>query len=69
MEELGRAFEQARVGHLHQAGFDEPDTEPTGHDLGEMTREELYKMAKDADIPGRSAMNKDQLSQALRTNG
>ena len=30
------------------------------------TRDQLYEMAKQADIPGRSTMTKDKLAQALR---
>jgi hypothetical protein len=29
------------------------------------TRDELYEQAKDADIPGRSTMTKDELAAAL----
>ena len=36
-----------------------------GGELGELTKEELYKKAQEADIPGRSEMNKDQLIEAL----
>ena len=32
----------------------------------QMTREELYKLAKERDIPGRSKMTKKQLVAALR---
>lgn len=32
----------------------------------ERTRDELYNLAKDRDIEGRSRMNKDELMQALR---
>jgi hypothetical protein len=34
--------------------------------LDDKTRDELYAMAKDAEIPGRSTMKKDELKQALR---
>ena len=34
--------------------------------LTDATRDELYALAKQADIAGRSKMNKDQLVQALR---
>jgi hypothetical protein len=34
--------------------------------LEERTRDELYNLARDMDITGRSAMNKDQLIQAIR---
>lgn len=35
-------------------------------DLTDATKQELYDRAKEADIPGRSKMNKDELAQALR---
>jgi hypothetical protein len=34
--------------------------------LDELTKEELYRRAQDADIPGRSEMSKDELVRALR---
>jgi hemerythrin-like domain-containing protein len=34
-------------------------------DLTDATKQELYDRAKEADIPGRSKMNKDELAQAL----
>ena len=34
--------------------------------LDKMTKDELYKRAQDADIPGRSEMSKDELVAALR---
>lgn len=34
-------------------------------ELADATRAELYEKAKEADIPGRSSMNKDDLIEAL----
>jgi hypothetical protein len=34
--------------------------------LDELTKEELYRRAQDADIPGRSEMSKDELLRALQ---
>jgi len=34
--------------------------------LARMTKAELYEKAKDADVPGRSTMTKDELAEALR---
>ena len=36
------------------------------HALEDLTKEELYARAQEADIPGRSAMSKEQLADALR---
>ena len=36
----------------------------SGSDV-DLTRDELYEKAKEADIPGRSSMNKDELASAL----
>jgi hemerythrin superfamily protein len=69
LERLGDAFDNARTELLRQAGYDAPDTAgmstPGNGDLTDATRDELYEMAKQADIAGRSSMNKDQLAQAL----
>ena len=36
-----------------------------GDDLGELSRDELYERAQEADVPGRSSMSKDELVEAL----
>ena len=36
-----------------------------GDDLAELSREQLYERAQDADVPGRSSMSKDELVDAL----
>jgi hemerythrin superfamily protein len=68
LEQLGQAFEQTRVEELRKAGVDESAAAYAKgrDDLNEATRDELYEKAKDADISGRSTMNKDELAQALR---
>jgi hemerythrin superfamily protein len=71
LERLGEAFTQVRIDELRKAGFDEAPEHAAAYgkgraDLAEATRDDLYEMAKDADVSGRSAMNKDELSQALR---
>lgn len=68
LQQLGEAFSQARAEQLRETGLAEPGTggAQEGDDLAEATRDELYDMAKQADIPGRSAMNKNELAQALR---
>ncbi len=38
-------------------------------DLLDLTKEELYERAKEADIPGRSNMSKEELAQALQQAG
>ncbi len=55
LEELGAAFEDRRRQLLAASGIDE-----------NATRTELYEQAKQADIPGRSSMSKEELSRALR---
>jgi DNA end-binding protein Ku len=35
-------------------------------DLRERTRDELYEMARDLDVPGRSKMTKDELVAAVK---
>jgi hypothetical protein len=44
---------------------------PTGkpRSLDDMTKDELYARAQEAEIPGRSEMSKEQLVAALRANG
>jgi hypothetical protein len=46
-------------------------SEPADGDrrLEDMTKEELYAAAQEADIPGRSEMSKEQLVEALRSRG
>ena len=34
--------------------------------LARMTKAELYEKAREADLPGRSTMTKDELAEALR---
>jgi hemerythrin superfamily protein len=66
LRRLGTQFEQARAKHLKAAGYGADAPADDGAELAEATREELYEMAKQADIPGRSAMRKDELAEALR---
>lgn len=35
-------------------------------ELDGLSKEELYRLAKEADIPGRSDMSRDELAEALR---
>jgi hemerythrin superfamily protein len=67
---LGAEFEEVRVALLREAGIDEEPTATGGDggagDLADATRDELYEKAKEADIPGRSGMKKDELAEALR---
>jgi hemerythrin-like domain-containing protein len=74
LESLGEAFSRVRADALREAGFAEepapaPSTSSPTDELEEATRDELYDMAKEADIPGRSNMNKEQLTDALREQG
>jgi hemerythrin superfamily protein len=74
LERLGEAFTEVRIDELRRAGFDQEDQHAAAYDRGradhaDATRDDLYEMARDADIPGRSSMNKDDLGQALRRQG
>ena len=60
LEELGERFEEQRVELLSDHGYD------SGAVTSDETKAELYEHAKEADIPGRSSMNKDELARALR---
>ena len=73
--ELGAAFEKVRGELLTQPASTialevvaETGTAPAAatSDPADATRDELYERAKEADIPGRSAMTKQELADALR---
>jgi hypothetical protein len=72
LERLGAAFARVRAEALEQLGF-AAEAAPAGStatdDLGDATRDDLYEMAKEADVPGRSNMNKEELTEALREQG
>jgi hemerythrin-like domain-containing protein len=76
--ELGREFEERRLEVLKEHGISDQavgaggaaaqvaSAEAAGRsDVADMTRDELYEKAKEADIPGRSQMTKEQLAEAL----
>ena len=44
-------------------------TTRSDHDLESLTRQELYELARDADIAGRSRMDRDELIDALQSSG
>jgi hemerythrin superfamily protein len=44
---------------------DELEAQVTSGRTGTITKQELYEEAKEADIPGRSSMSKDELAEAL----
>jgi rubrerythrin len=51
------------------AGADEPVADDAVADIGDLaslTKSELYERAQELDIPGRSAMNKEELADAVR---
>jgi hemerythrin superfamily protein len=58
---LGEAFERVRAELLGQPVT--ADAQPAA--VADATRDELYDMAKQADIAGRSNMNKQELAEAL----
>jgi hypothetical protein len=69
---LGEAFDRVRASALRAAGVEDvqvPAGPAPAEDLGDATRDELYELAKEAEIPGRSSMNKEELTEALREQG
>jgi hemerythrin superfamily protein len=69
LDQLGAAFERARLDELSTSGYEQQtpgSTELDTDHLAEATRDELYEKAKKADVPGRSHMTKDDLINALR---
>ena len=60
---------------MRAKGMDPSATPATGtpavsaDELVDLTRDELYAKAQELDISGRSDMNKDQLIEAIRSNG
>lgn len=65
LNELGAIFEEIRLREL--AGTEYADEGTGGPETsGEASRADLYERARDADISGRSKMNKDELAQALQ---
>jgi hypothetical protein len=62
---------RSRVAALASAATNHRDLSNLGraertHSLEDLTKEQLYARAQDADIPGRSDMSKDELIAALR---
>jgi hemerythrin superfamily protein len=69
LQQLGAAFEEIRTKELRIAGIDPTGTADTGSDGADASRAELYEQAKEAGIPGRSSMTKEELAQALHEQG
>lgn len=59
LTELGAAFEERRMEVLKEHGIG-------AEGVDELSRDELYEKAKEADVPGRSSMTKEELAQALQ---
>jgi hemerythrin superfamily protein len=79
LTELGRAFEERRLEILASHGITDEAVGSGGAvaqlamgaragraDVDELTRDELYEKAKEADVPGRSQMSKEELAEAVR---
>jgi len=64
LEELGRAFEERRGKELRAY-----ESKVGGSTREDMTKEQLYEQAREADIPGRSTMSKDELAERLTEEG
>jgi hypothetical protein len=70
---LGAALEKASKHRQRLPGVGNPGTRSPSDDsparprrLEDLTKEELYARAQEADVPGRSEMSKEQLVEALR---
>jgi DNA end-binding protein Ku len=64
MAALRESLERARSGE----GFDrdaDGGGDGDGGDLADLSRDELYERAQEADVPGRSSMSRDELVKAL----
>jgi DNA end-binding protein Ku len=61
MEALKASVEASKSGKRPTAA----KREPSGEDLHDLSRDELYERAGEADIAGRSKMSKDELIEAL----
>ena len=65
MEALRASVEASKGGKRPSAA--KRGTGPSGIDLRELSKDELYDKAGEADIAGRSKMSKDELIEALET--
>lgn len=64
--EYNEAVEEYRTPPAPTVAPDpEPDPAPVVEADEEMTKEELYEMAQELDIPGRSNMTKEELAEAV----
>ncbi|MBL8667441.1 MAG: Rho termination factor N-terminal domain-containing protein [Rhodospirillales bacterium] len=72
-ENLGRTKERERRGETAEDTAEEGgggDSRQSGTAAApERTKEELYRQAKEKDIPGRSEMNKQELAAAVKKAG
>jgi hemerythrin superfamily protein len=72
LERLGEAFDRVRAAALRAAGVEDVRAPAGAAPAGELqaaTRDELYERAKEADVAGRSSMNKQELTEALEERG
>jgi hemerythrin superfamily protein len=67
--ELGRAWERQKQSTMKAEETAPAVTGTATTDLTSATKQELYEKAKEADIPGRSKMTKDELVRALTEEG
>ena len=65
MEALKASVEASRKGAPARPGTASAGGSSNGETLRELSKDELYERAADADIPGRSKMTKDELIKAL----
>jgi hypothetical protein len=67
IEAIREGFRQLRSTLAKVSSSTGDRVSPGPRQLEEMTRDELYALAQEADVPGRSEMSKDQLLEALRS--
>lgn len=65
MDALRASVEQARGRRQQRDTEPEPAT-GDGRDLAELTKGELYDLAQELDIPGRSSMSRSDLAEAVK---
>ena len=69
LSDKASAEERERLGERFAAQTGHADVRADRVVSGDASKAELYEQAKQADIPGRSSMTKDELAEAIREQG